>query len=305
MLEEKKFRRLILALTIIIIAVVFGSYAMYYNNQPVLNSDNVQEKNTVLEMPILPFDAFSMLKEDLLVKFGEGEEGNGKDYDNQYVDYEQKWFGKTFKARYYYGLYTRIYQINLTVQKNDERDVYEEMKRQLGNPIQDKFFDKNTPKDEKKTYWVKDSVRYSIFYEDNGQCMAKMWLEYYTNPDGHSLGERPTIIQRQDGVEGFIKDQKVSILLIGDKPRYTSRYYKNLYLIIGTKKGSYLGRMPKDNDGGLYPKFTIQGINNSSDKNIVIETDNEYTKWYTGFEFKDKKLNVIYSSEKIPNSVKN
>ena len=300
MLEEKKFKRLIIILTLFIILFVTVAYAIYYKEQPVLSTDDATKTDTVIEMPILPFDAFSMLKEDLLVKFGEGEEGNGKDYDNQYVDYNQKWFGKTFKARYYYGLYTRIYQINLTVQKNDEKAVYDEMKKQLGTPVQDKFLDKDLPMDEKKTYWVKDSVRYSIFYEDNGQCMAKMWLEYYPNPDGHSLGERPTIIQRQDGVEDLIKGEKVSVLLIGDKPKYTSRYYKNLYLVIGTKEGSYLGRMPKDNDGGFYPKFTIQTINNSQDKNILIETDNEYTKWYTGFEFKDKKLNVIYSSEKSP-----
>lgn len=300
MLEEKKFKRLIIILTLFIIIFVTVAYAVYYKEQPVLSTDDATKTDTVIEMPILPFDAFSMLKEDLLVKFGEGEEGNGKDYDNQYVDYNQKWFGKTFKARYYYGLYTRIYQINLTVQKNDEKAVYDEMKRQLGTPVYDKFFDKELPMDEKKTYWVKDSVRYSIFYEDNGQCMAKMWLEYYQNPDGHSLGERPTIIQRQDGVEDLIKGEKVSVLLIGDKPKYTSRYYKNLYLVIGTKEGSYLGRMSKDNDGGFYPKFTIQTINNSQDKNILIETDNEYTKWYTGFEFKDKKLNIIYSSEKSP-----
>lgn len=300
MLEEKKFRRLILVITIIVIVSVVGIYLLYYSKQPDLKADNVKTTDVTLDMPILPFDAFSMLKEDLIIKFGEGEEGNGQDYDNQYVDYNQKWFGKMFKARYYYGLYTRIYQINLKVEKNDIQSVYDEMKKQLGTPVQDTLLNKEKSLDERKTYWVKDSVRYSIFYEDSGQCMAKMWLEYYPNPDGHNLGERPTIIQRQDGVEGIIDGEKVSILLVGDKPKYTSRYYKNLYLIIGSKSGSYLGRMPKDGDGGFYPKFTLTNIANSKNKNILIETDNEYTKWYIGFEFKNNQLNVIYSSEKEP-----
>ena len=58
--------------------------------------------------------------------------------------------------------------------------------------------------------------------------------------------------------------------------------------------------MPKDGDGGFYPKFTLTNIANSKNKNILIETDNEYTKWYIGFEFKNNQLNVIYSSEKEP-----
>ena len=90
----------------------------------------------------------------------------------------------------------------------------------------------------------------------------------------------------------------VSVLLVGEKPEYTSTYYKHLYVIVGTKNGSYLGRMPNNNDGGFTPNFTIKDIKGTT--NILVETDNEYTKWYVGFEFKDKKLNAVYSSEKSP-----
>ena len=148
------------------------------------------------------------------------------------------------------------------------------------------------------TYWVKDSVRYAMVY-DESVPFVKMKLEYYKNPDNHNVGERPIIIQRMDKVTNLVDGESVSVLLVGEKPEYTSTYYKHVYVIVGTKNGSYLGRMPNNNDGGFAPNFTIKSINGVN--TILVETDNEYTKWYVGFEFKDKKLNSVYSSEKSPN----
>lgn len=300
MLEERKFRIIVMSATLIVAILVGVSYFTFYKKMPKLNAQNVTTiSKEQKDFPILPFDAFSALKSDLILKFGDGEQGNGFDYDNQYIDYNQTWFGKKFKARYYYGLYDRIYQINLPVAKNDIKSVYDDMKAQLGKPVYDTFYDKTKPLDESVAYWVEDSTRFSILY-DEGQCFVKMKLEYYSNPDGNNLGQRPTVIQRIDGDTNVLSGTKANILLIGDKEEYTQKYYKNIYVVVGSKNGSVVGRLPKDTDGGMYPKMSIMDINGSGNKDILIEADNEYVKWYTGLEYEDGNLNVIYSSENYP-----
>nr|WP_308592426.1 hypothetical protein [uncultured Criibacterium sp.] len=300
MLEEKNFKKIIIIATILVALLVAVSYTMYYKSMPQLSKDGqVSEKAEENRFPILPFDAFSMVKSDLTLKFGEGTQGDGSNYDNQYIDYDQHWFNKDFKARYYYGLQDRIYQINLPVKKDDIKAVYEEMKVELGTPFYDSLFDKSKPLEESYTHWIKDSTRYSLLY-DQGQAFVKMKLEYYANPDGHNLGARPTVIQRIDNDKKVLGGDASSILLIGDKEEYTQKYYKNLYVVLGSKKGSIVGRLPKDTDGGMYPKMSIMDINGSGNQDILIEADNEYLKWFTGFEYKDGKLNVIYSKEDRP-----
>ena len=301
MLEEKFFRKLVIAIMLILILFVAFSYGMFYKKQPTLevnNEETISKKTN--NMPVELFQVFSMTKDDLKIKLGDPKQaGDDSDYDNKYLDYSQTWFGKSFVARYYYGDYSRMYQTNLKMKNEDVKSVYEEMKIQLGEPVVDTFFDsKIEDLDMRITYWVKDSVRYAMVY-DESVPFVKMKLEYYKNPDNHKVGERPIIIQRMDKVTNLVDGESVSVLLVGEKPEYTSTYYKHVYVIVGTKNGSYLGKMPNNNDGGFAPNFTIKSINGVN--TILVETDNEYTKWYVGFEFKDKKLNSVYSSEKSPN----
>lgn len=299
MLEEKMFRKIIAAITFLLIVFVAISYGAFYKKQPKLEVENTSQKEQKLEMPVVLSQVYSMTKDDLKVKLGEPkEEGDGSDYDNKFLDYTQSWFGKEFLARYYYGDYSRMYQTNLKLNKDDTKIIYEEIKKQLGDPVVDKFFDEKVEDfDQRITYWVKDSVRYAMLY-DEMVPYVKMKIEYYQNPDNHNVGSRPIIIQRMDNVTNLVDGEKLSVLLIGEKKEYTSTYFSHIYVVVGSTSGSYLGRMPNDNDGGLSPNFKIQSINGAN--NILVETDNQYTKWYTGFEFKDKKLNVVYSSEKNP-----
>ena len=99
-----------------------------------------------------------------------------------------------------------------------------------------------------------------------------------------------------DKISGIMKDNDVNILLIGEKPDYSSTYFKNIYVLIGSKKGSFLGRFDKENDGGYRPSFQINEVDGQ--KRIVVETDNEYAKLETVFEFVDKKITQISSQEK-------
>ena len=55
-------------------------------------------------------------------------------------------------------------------------------------------------------------------------------------------------------------------------------------------------RFDKENDGGYRPSFQINEVDGQ--KRIVVETDNEYAKLETVFEFVDKKITQISSQEK-------
>lgn len=84
MLEEKNFKKIIIIATILVALLVAVSYTMYYKSMPELSKDGqVSEKAEENKFPILPFDAFSMVKSDLTLKFGEGTQGDGSNYDNQ------------------------------------------------------------------------------------------------------------------------------------------------------------------------------------------------------------------------------
>ena len=115
MLEEKFFRKLVIAIMLILILFVAFSYGMFYKKQPTLevnNEENISKKTN--NMPVELFQVFSMTKDDLKIKLGDPKQaGDDSDYDNKYLDYSQTWFGKNFVARYYYGDYSRMYQTNL------------------------------------------------------------------------------------------------------------------------------------------------------------------------------------------------
>ena len=195
MLEEKFFRKLVIAIMLILILFVAFSYGMFYKKQPTLevnNEETISKKTNNMFVEL--FQVFSMTKDDLKIKLGDSKQvGDDFDYDNKYLDYSQTWFGKSFVARYYYGDYSRMYQTNLKMKNEDVKSVYEEMKIQLGEPVVDTFFDsKIEDLDMRITYWIKDSVRYAMVY-DESVPFVKIKLEYYKNPDNHNVGERPII----------------------------------------------------------------------------------------------------------------
>lgn len=298
MLEEKVFKKIIMSATLLVIVVVFFSYFMYYKKQPVLKAQNVTQKEETVNFPVDLFEIFSMTRDKVKVKLGNPKKiGNGSDYDNKFFIYEQDWFGKKFDAKYYYGDQDRMYQTNLKMKKEDFTNIYESLKSVLGTPVVDTFFDDKVDDDMKITYWIKDAIRYAMVYDSQDmQPYIKMNIAYYQNPDNHNIGQRPIIIQRMDKISGIMKDNDVNILLIGEKPDYSSTYFKNIYVLIGSKKGSFLGRFDKENDGGYRPSFQINEVDGQ--KRIVVETDNEYAKLETVFEFVDKKITQISSQEK-------
>lgn len=298
LLEEKIFKKIILAITVFVILIVFFSYFMYYKKQPVLKAENISTSQETQYFPVNLFEIFSMTRDKVKVKLGNPKKiGNGSDYENKFFIYTQEWFGKKFDTKYYYGDQDRMYQANLKLKEEDFNSMYESMKMALGTPVLDTFFDDEIDKDIRITYWIKDSIRYAMVYDSEDTLpYVKMNIAYYQNPDNHNIGQRPIIIQRMDKVSGIMQDNDVSILLIGEKPEYTSTYFKNIYVLIGSKKGSFIGRFDKENDGGYRPSFSINEVNGQ--KQIVVQTDNEYTKLETVFEFRDNKILQISSQEK-------
>ena len=88
MLEEKFFRKLVIAIMLILILFVAFSYGMFYKKQPTLevnNEETISKKTN--NMPVELFQVFSMTKDDLKIKLGDPKQaGDDSDYDNKYLD---------------------------------------------------------------------------------------------------------------------------------------------------------------------------------------------------------------------------
>lgn len=306
MLSEKNFRKLIILMTLLTLVIVFFSTYRYYKNLPSLEEVKTATQTEMkgnLAMPLLPFEVFSMDKESLLIKFGKGSEGTGEGYDNMYIDYKQEWFGQKVDTRYFYGDYKRLYQIILEYPVSDATKIYENMKKELGEPIYDGLYSEEISDEmrEMMTYWIKDSVRYTLVnYEDEDLCMVTMNLQYFANVEGYEVGQRPTEIQRINSVKLGNDSSLGNIILIGDKPEYTSTLYEKLYIVYGGEEGTTLCKFNDEYNGGFYPKLEVKDVDNDGENEAIIKADNEYTTFYTIVEYKNGELTVSYAGEKNP-----
>lgn len=308
MLSEKNFRKIMLALTIFIVAIVAISTINYYKKLPTLGAENQVKEEAVDTSAIDPFDAFSSSKEDLLIKFGEGKQGSGENYDNMYIDFNQDWFGEKVNARYYYGDYDRVYQLILKYKFNSGNKVFENMKKRLGEPLFDDFSNED-PYSQNMAFWIKGSVRYTIAkYESEDLCEVSMNLQYYSNPSKLDLGNRPIAIEYLSGVSIGDFEGKGDLILVGDKPDYFSRNYNKLFLVYeigeyageGGEKVIYLGNFKPEYNGGHKPTITLNDIDKDGKQEAIVEAKNDYTTYYTVFDFENKDLNAISAGEKNP-----
>ena len=290
--NENKVTR-ILSIAVVALALSIGIfYIVYYSSLEELGKNEIPSAEEYTAFPINPFEAYSSVREDIVARFGEGEWGEGVDDPTKYIEYDQTWFGLLGDVRYYYGKENRIYKSIVSYEEKEANKLYINMVNELGEPLEDKF------KDEKEAYWIKDSVSYLLYTEDE-QVKIESTLPYYKNPNNYDMGERPTIIQRVN-MDIDNDDNEEAILLIGSKESYTSKIYKNIYLLIGNNKGAYYVKLPDENDGGADPKLFIEDINDDSQQDMIVESDQFYIKSYTGFEFKDNNINNIYSGSDNP-----
>lgn len=308
MLKESVFRKFIIILTLFTILIVFFTTYRYYKKLPELKAETDVKQQVTKEqknVPIKPFEAFSMKKEDLLIKFGEGKEGLADTYENMYIDYNQNWFSINVDSRYYYGDYGRVYQIMLSYPMTKAKEVYNNMKRDLGEPLYDGIYG-NIKEDEETqvervTYWFKDSVRYTLAnYEDEDLCMVTMNLQYYPNVEEYDMGDRPTEIQRINDVKIGNSTVKGNLILIGDKPEYTSIFYERLFIIFGTEQKTYMGTFSDEYDGGFYPEMKVLDFDQDGENEIIVKADNEYTTFYTVLKYESGQFSVVYAGEENP-----
>lgn len=306
MLSEKNFRKFIIVLTLITLAVVFLSTFRYYRSLPVLGQSRSKDEQSAF-MPCKPFDMFSIDKDELKIRLGDGKEGSGEDYDHMYIDYNQSWFGFDVKSRYYYGDYNRVYQIILSYDISKAQDVYVNMKKVLGKPIYDEYIDNGVVGEygEDMAFWMKDSVRYTVAkYKDEKLCEVTMNIQYYSNPAKFKLGERPIAIQTMPGVKLGDSEYEGNLVLVGDKPEYLSRMYSKLFLVYGTPKNVYFANFKFGNNGGLYPQMTVKDIDGDGQNEVIVKAENEYITYYTVFKFVNSDINAVYSGEENPETSK-
>lgn len=287
----------ILSIAVIVLAVSIGIfYIVYYSSLEELGKNDIPSTQEYTAYPINPFEAYSSLREDIINKFGEGEMGEGVDDPTKYIEYTQTWFGLEGDIRYYYGKENRVYKSIVSYEEDQADKLYINMVNELGEPLEDGFDDEEN--DEKQAYWIKDSVSYLLYTEDE-TAKIESTLPYYRNPNNYDMGDRPTIIQRIN-TDIDNDDNQEAILLIGSKETYTSKVYKNIYLLIGNSKGAYYTKLPDENDGGADPKLYLEDINDDSQLDMVVESDQFYIKSYTGFEFKENEIRSIYSGSDNP-----
>ena len=291
--NENKFTKIVAAAVIIVAIVIGVSYGIYYNGFDDLGKNMDGSESVPQFSPIKPFEAYSTLKQNIIELFGEGKQGEGVSDDTKYIDYKQEWFSIMADTRYYYGKEKRVYKTVLTYKLNDKDKLYLEMKKWLGEPLEDSLSDKEAKKP--RGFWIKDSVSYELLVEKN-KIVVESRLSYYNNPNQYDMGDRPTIIQRLNiDVTGDKKND--AVLLIGSKANYTDTLYKNLYLLIGNESGAFYTNFPKTMDGGTNPQIKVIDIDKDNIMDILVESDQYYIKNYNAFSFKDKTIQNIYSSE--------
>lgn len=300
MIDENKFSKIMLGAVIVMLIGVTSAYGLYYNNFSPLNDSTHVENQNKNPYPVIPYNAYSMIKKDLISILGEGTEGEGVSDDTRYIDYEnQEWFFLNANARFYYGRYTRIYKNVLNFDANDKTNLYSNMKETLGEPLSTTF---ESDESVQKAFWIKDSVSYELVSKDESLVLESR-LAYYENPNNYEMGERPTIIQRINA--DINNDGDVdAILLIGSKSSYTSLEYKNLYLLIGNSKGAYVTNFPAESDGGSNPQMFIIENHEKQNHEILTESDHYYIKSYNKFTFDGKNIENIYISEFDPREEK-
>ena len=296
MINENKFTKII-ATVVLVIAIIIGiSYGVYYGGFGELDS-NLEEEQTKLQFsPILPFDAYSSLKPNIIELFGEGKQGEGVSDDTKYIDYKQEWFSIIADTRYYYGKQKRVYKTVLTYDIKDKEKLYLEMKKWLGEPLDDSLSDEKSKKP--RVFWIKDSVSYELLVGKNN-IVVEARLAYYENPNKYEMGERPTVIQRLN-IDVSGDNENDAVLLIGSKANYTDLTYKNLFLLIGNNSGAYYTEFPKMMDGGLDPQMKIIDIDSNETLDILVESDQYYIKNYNVFSFSGKSIDNIYAAENDP-----
>lgn len=309
MLKENVFRKFMLILTIVTIIIVLLTTYRYYKNLPELKEDIKGKSNNLVldnkDMPLEPFEALSSNKSELMIKIGQGKEGLADSYENMYIDYKQKWFSYDVDTRYFYGDYDRVYQIILSFPYNKAEDVYKKIKEEIGEPLYDGIYESQEETEEEQrervTYWLKDSVRYTMAnYEEDDLCMVTMNLQYYPNIEGYDMGKRPAEIQRINSVKLGNSTEEGNIILIGDKPEYTSTFYERLFVIFGSAEKTYMGTFDEEYDGGFYPDMKVVDTDKDGENELVVQAHNEYTTFYTVFDFDNGKFTVVYSGEVNP-----
>ena len=163
--NENKFTKIVAAAVIIVAIVIGVSYGIYYNGFDDLGKNMDGSESVPQFSPIKPFEAYSTLKQNIIELFGEGKQGEGVSDDTKYIDYKQEWFSIMADTRYYYGKEKRVYKTVLTYKLNDKDKLYLEMKKWLGEPLEDSLSDKEAKKP--RVFWIKDSVSYELLVEKN------------------------------------------------------------------------------------------------------------------------------------------
>ena len=303
LMEKAKINKKHLVIFSIFIALIaiFSSFNYLYNyfTLPKLSETHTVEeaqnyKNFNAE--VHPMQILSSTVSNMREYKGEpNEKGAGKTVDTRYLIYSLDWFGKRRKSILFYNSKNEFYRIKLDIGNDSATFLYDNLMKNLGNPIEDK----NPLEKGGYAIWIKDAIKYKLIHRGKFSTID-INIATYDNRSNLPVGEDPIVIQDIRGKDlNNDSNPNERILLLGNREGAGTTRFKKLYLLIWDGEKTYVQEMAEGYNGGNYPQISFGDYNKNGIEDFIISTENEVLSYYNVFELENKKLTNIYSGYEL------